>query len=132
MPSPNGGDGRRRDCPGSRALTTEKYRHARDLLLRHRTDYHRAVAEFTWPAFDGPFNWAIDWFDAFARGNDRTALWIVEEDGTENRYSFDEMVTRSDRLADLLAAAGATGCSSCSPTRSSSGSPCSRSPSSAP
>ncbi|EXG81814.1 AMP-binding protein [Cryptosporangium arvum] len=85
---------------------TETYRHARDLLLRHRTDYHRAVAEFTWPTFDGPFNWAIDWFDAYARGNDRTALWIVEEDGTENRYSFDDMVTRSDRLADLLAADG--------------------------
>ncbi|MFG1927036.1 AMP-binding protein [Cryptosporangium sp. NPDC048952] len=85
---------------------TETYRNARDLLLRHRTDYDRAVTEFTWPTFDGPFNWAIDWFDAYARGNDRTALWIVEEDGSENTYSFDEMVSRSDRLADLLAADG--------------------------
>ncbi|TQS46015.1 AMP-binding protein [Cryptosporangium phraense] len=85
---------------------TEIYREARDLLLRHRTDYDRAVAEFTWPTFPDGFNWAIDWFDAYARGNDRIALWIVEEDGSEAKYTFDEMVARSDRLADLLAADG--------------------------
>jgi acetyl-CoA synthetase len=85
---------------------TEIYRQARDLLLRHRADYERAVAEFTWPTFPDTFNWAIDWFDAYARGNDRTALWIVEEGGSEARYSFDTMASRSDQLADLLAADG--------------------------
>ena len=85
---------------------TERYRAARDLLLRHRTDYDAARAEFTWPTFDGPFCWAIDWFDAIARGNDTTALWIVETDGTETRRSYDEMATRSDRVADLLADSG--------------------------
>ncbi|MFI5956275.1 AMP-binding protein [Cryptosporangium sp. NPDC051539] len=85
---------------------TEIYREARDLLLRHRTDYDRAVAEFRWPTFPDGFNWAIDWFDAYARGNNRIALWIVEEDGSEAKYTFDDMVARSDRLADLLAADG--------------------------
>ncbi|MBB3082397.1 AMP-binding protein [Geodermatophilus sabuli] len=85
---------------------TETYLRARDLLLRHRTDHARAVAEFEWPAFPGPFTWAIDWFDARARGNPAPALWIVEEDGSEAVYSFDEMAARSDRLADLLAADG--------------------------
>ncbi|GAB2916321.1 AMP-binding protein [Rhodococcus aerolatus] len=89
---------------------TERYRAARDLLLRHRTDYDAARAEFTWPTFDGPFCWAIDWFDATARGNDATALWIVEEDDDADdpgtRYSFDAMARRSDQVADLLEAAG--------------------------
>lgn len=89
---------------------TERYRAARDLLLRHRTDYDAARAEFTWPTFDGPFCWAIDWFDAIARGNDRTALWIVEEDDDSadpgTRFSFDALARRSDQVADLLAAAG--------------------------
>ncbi|HEU5427031.1 MAG TPA: AMP-binding protein, partial [Actinocrinis sp.] len=52
------------------------------------------------------FNWAIDWFDAIARGVRRTALWIVEEDGSEARYSFDEIAHRSDQVAAHLAAHG--------------------------
>ena len=38
---------------------------SRDFLLEHRTDYDRAVREFTWPAVDH-FNWALDYFDAIA------------------------------------------------------------------
>jgi acetyl-CoA synthetase len=85
---------------------TDTYQRARDLLLRHRTDYARAVAEFEWPVFPDTFNWAIDWFDARARGNPAPALWIVEQDGSEAVYSFEEMADRSDRLADLLSAEG--------------------------
>ncbi|MBV8262081.1 MAG: AMP-dependent synthetase, partial [Paraburkholderia sp.] len=51
---------------------------ARDLLLRHRTDYARAYAEFAWPKLD-TFNWALDYFDVMARGNDNPALWIVDD-----------------------------------------------------
>src|SRR5690606_22227125 len=65
-----------------------------------------AVSEFVWPDFGDRFNWAIDWFDAIARGVERTALWIVEEDGSEARYSFDEMARRSDRVAAYLATQG--------------------------
>ncbi|WP_280382254.1 AMP-binding protein [Nocardia wallacei] len=85
---------------------TELYRAARDQLLTAATDYDGAQATFAWPRLEGRFNWAIDWFDVIARGNDRTALWIVEEDGREQRVSFDEMVGRSDRIATWLAELG--------------------------
>jgi acetyl-CoA synthetase len=86
--------------------TTERYRAARDLLQDLSQDYGKAVEEFTWPDFGPRFNWAIDWFDAIARGVDRTALWIVEEDGSQARFSFDEMARRSDQVAAHLAAHG--------------------------
>ena len=86
--------------------TTAAYRAARDLLQDLAKDYRKAVTEFVWPDFGDRFNWAVDWFDAVARGVDRTALWIVEEDGSEARYSFDEMARRSDQVAAHLAAHG--------------------------
>ncbi|MFF0493396.1 AMP-binding protein [Nocardia sp. NPDC004068] len=85
---------------------TERYRAARDQLLTHATDYEAAVREFAWPDLRGRFNWAVDWFDVIARGNERTALWIVEEDGREQRISFDAMARRSDRVATWLAGLG--------------------------
>ena len=59
---------------------TDRFRAARDLLVDLREDYDRAVAEFTFPDVGDRWNWAIDWFDAIARGNDRPALTIVEQD----------------------------------------------------
>lgn len=50
---------------------------ARDFLLRHRADYDRAYGEFAWPQL-GEFNWALDYFDVMAQGNDNPALWIVD------------------------------------------------------
>jgi acetyl-CoA synthetase len=85
---------------------TEVYRQARDRLVDLATDYDTAVRTFHWPRLTGAFNWAVDWFDVIARGNDRTALWIVEEDGSELRVSFDEMARRSDRVATWLAGLG--------------------------
>lgn len=81
--------------------STETYRAARDQLLTPE-----GTARFVWPALGETFNWAIDWFDAIARGNARTALWIVEEDGQEARYSFDELARRSDQVAHWLAGQG--------------------------
>ncbi|MEU7384854.1 AMP-binding protein [Streptomyces sp. NPDC042207] len=80
---------------------TELFRRARDFLLEHREDYATAYAGFEWPR-PTHFNWALDWFDAVAEGNDRTALHIVEEDGTETRLSFAEMSERSSRAANWL------------------------------
>ncbi|MET9825589.1 AMP-binding protein [Streptomyces sp. NPDC006349] len=80
---------------------TELFRSARDFLLEHREDYTAAYEGFTWPRPDH-FNWALDWFDVIADGNERTALHIVEEDGTEVRVSFAEMSARSDRVANRL------------------------------
>ncbi|WP_040792640.1 AMP-binding protein [Nocardia paucivorans] len=85
---------------------TAAYRASRDQLLALRGDHPRAVAEFRWPDLGERFNWAVDWFDAIARDNDRPALVIVEEDGSACRRSFAEMATASDRLAAWLSARG--------------------------
>ncbi|WP_433256689.1 AMP-binding protein [Streptosporangium sp. CA-135522] len=85
---------------------TEIYREARDLLLGLSGDHDGAVGRFAWPLLRGTFNWAHDWFDVIARGNGRTALWLVEEDGSEARYSFDEIAGRSDQVAAWLAGQG--------------------------
>lgn len=78
---------------------------ARDLLLSHREDYDTAYRTFEWPKLDR-FNWALDYFDAMARGNDTLALWIVETDGAEHRVTFAEMAERSDRAANFLRGVG--------------------------
>ena len=85
---------------------TDSYRSARDLLIRLREEPDRAHAEFRWPDLGDRFNWAIDWFDAVARGNSKPALVIVEEDGRSTERSFDEMAIRSDQVAAWLAAQG--------------------------
>ncbi|MGV0738424.1 AMP-binding protein [Mycobacterium syngnathidarum] len=88
------------------ASNTDRYRGARDQLVATIADYDRAVDEFAWPQISGTFNWAVDWFDAIARGNDRTALWIVEEDGSERQVTFAEMAQRSGRVAAWLQGLG--------------------------
>ncbi|MFD5007510.1 AMP-binding protein [Streptomyces mutabilis] len=80
---------------------TELFRSARDFLLEHREDYTAAYEGFRWPRPEH-FNWALDWFDAIAEGNERTALHIVEEDGSQVRVSFAEMSARSNRVANRL------------------------------
>jgi acetyl-CoA synthetase len=80
----------------------EALRAARDQLLAARADHDRAVADFSWPDVGERFNWANDWFDVFARGNDAVGLVVVEEDGSSASYSFTELVDASDRLAAWL------------------------------
>ncbi|MET7300718.1 AMP-binding protein [Embleya sp. NPDC005575] len=84
---------------------TEAFRAARDFLIEHREDQPTACRDFPRPE-PAEFNWALDWFDVIARGNDTTALWIVAEDGTDTRLSFDELARRSDRVAGWLRARG--------------------------
>jgi acetyl-CoA synthetase len=86
------------------------FQEARSFLLRHRTEYDKAVADFRWPDAVA-FNWALDWFDAELAGNaesmDRPALWIVDAaSGSEARLSFAEMSRRSNRVANFLRAQG--------------------------
>lgn len=88
------------------ATNTDLYRDARDHLVDVIGDYEKAVATFEWPQITGSFNWAIDWFDVIAAGNDRTALWIVEQDGSERKVSFAEMAQNSDRVATWLRGLG--------------------------
>ena len=84
------------------------FRVARDYLQTHREDYEAAYRDFAWPSLD-EFNWAIDWFDAVAHDPDnaeRFALWIVEEDGTESRWTYPEMSARSNQVANWLRGLG--------------------------
>ncbi|MFE7098242.1 AMP-binding protein [Streptomyces erythrochromogenes] len=94
-------------------MTTESARNsaaaqflaARDFLLERRGDYEAAHAGFTWPRPDR-FNWALDWFDRIAAGNDADALRIVEEDGCSEALSFAQLSARSDATANWLRARG--------------------------
>ncbi|MFL6718514.1 MAG: AMP-binding protein, partial [Burkholderiaceae bacterium] len=78
---------------------------ARDFLQRHRTDYDTAFRDFRAPVLDR-FNWALDFFDRQARDNHAPALWVVEEDGSEQKISHAEMAGRSSRMANYLRGLG--------------------------
>ncbi|MFJ9558163.1 AMP-binding protein [Nocardiopsis sp. NPDC101807] len=96
----------------SREMAAEgaaEFRAARDLLLSHRTDQEAAHREFTWPRPD-VFNWALDYFDEVAeRRPDRTALWIVEDDGSEAKYTYRHLSERSNQVANWLLGQGVRG-----------------------
>lgn len=82
------------------------FRDARAFLLKNRTDYDKAVAEFRWPD-EKQFNWALDWFDAGLakepESRDRTALWIVDAaTSTETKLSFAVLSRRSNQTANFL------------------------------
>jgi acetyl-CoA synthetase len=86
------------------------FKEARAFLLKHRTDYDKAVADFRWPD-PAPFNWALDWFDAELATNadskSRTALWIVDAGSNrETKLSFETLSRRSNQVANFLRAKG--------------------------
>src|SRR6185437_4812270 len=85
------------------------FQEARAFLLKYRTDYDRAVADFLWPDAV-PFNWALDWFDAeLARdpqSRDRSALWIVDTGNRETKLSCATLSRRSNQVANFLRAQG--------------------------
>jgi acetyl-CoA synthetase len=86
------------------------FQEARAFLLKYRTDYDKAVADFRWPDAV-PFNWALDWFDAELardpRSKDRPALWIVDAAANrEIKPTFAELSRRSNRVANFLRAQG--------------------------
>lgn len=91
-------------------LKAQSFKQARDFLLKHRTDYQTAKAEFVWPDAV-PFNWALDWFDAELATNpqsrDQTALWIVDTVAkTETKFSFADLSLRSSQAANYLRGLG--------------------------
>jgi acetyl-CoA synthetase len=83
----------------------DTFRRARDLLLELRDDHAAAVEQFRWPGLTH-FNWALDHFDAMAAGNDALALWIVNADGSEQKFSFAQLSARSSQVANFLRAQG--------------------------
>lgn len=74
---------------------------AREFLLTHREDYETTYRDFRWPQLDR-FNWALDYFETFARDNHKPALWIVDENAPELKLSFAEMSARSNQVANFL------------------------------
>jgi acetyl-CoA synthetase len=84
-------------------MATEELRKVRDFLVEHRLDYQTAYGGFRWPEFD-EFNFALDWFDRIK--GDQPALWIVEDDGAEAKWTFEEMSARSNQVANWFADQG--------------------------
>ena len=78
---------------------------ARDFLFRERENYDTAYRDFRWPKLDR-FNWALDYFDAMAAGNQRPAVWQVDEGGDETKISFAEMSRRSNQVANHFRSLG--------------------------
>src|SRR5439155_4927163 len=82
-----------------------EFLNARNFLLAHRSDYDASLRGFSWPRMD-QFNWALDYFDVMAAGNEDLALFIVEEDGAETKRTFAELSRRSNQVANFLRALG--------------------------
>lgn len=78
-----------------------EFERARDFLILHRADYSYAYEHFQWPQLDD-FNWALDYFDPMAEGNKNTALLLVQADGTQEKYTFEELSERSNRVANFF------------------------------
>jgi acetyl-CoA synthetase len=78
---------------------------ARDFLQANYNDYVNARAGFSWPRLER-FNWALDYFDSFAKGNSKPALWVVDEGGAESKISYAQMSERSSRIANFLRSQG--------------------------
>ena len=85
--------------------SSQAFLQARDQLLSLRGNPAAASAQFHWPQLTD-FNWALDHFDAMARDNHATALWIVDADGTEERFSFEQLAQRSNQVANFLRTQG--------------------------
>jgi acetyl-CoA synthetase len=84
---------------------TQRFVQARDFLQRHRSDYDTAYRDYQPPQLD-TFNWALDFFDEQARNNHAPALWVLAEDGSEQKISFADMSSRSDQVAQYLRECG--------------------------
>ncbi|MEO6033383.1 MAG: AMP-binding protein, partial [Burkholderiaceae bacterium] len=78
---------------------------ARDFLLTHRDDHAKAYRDFAWPELT-EFNWALDYFDVIAQDNANPALWILDEDGSEEKLSFADLSKSSNRVANWLRSLG--------------------------
>jgi len=85
--------------------STDAFLAARNFLIDHREDLDAAHTGFRWPQLD-TFNWALDYFDVYAKDNDQAALWVVDEDGSESKVSYREMAERSNRVANFMRGLG--------------------------
>ncbi len=80
---------------------------AREFLLTHREDYETAYRDFRWPQLN-KFNWALDYFDTLARDNNKSALWIVDEQRPRGEAELRRDITALQPGCELLAPAGSS------------------------
>ena len=76
--------------------------------LRNRylePDAARAPRALSWPDAT-PFNWARDYFDRIAQGNDLPALRLIDDHGFDRSVSFADLSRRSNQVANFLAGHG--------------------------
>ena len=84
---------------------TQVFLEARDQLLRCRDDLSEALRAFRWPVLT-EFNWARDYFDVIASGNEAAALRVVDDAGGDETLSFARLAHRSVQVAAFLHGAG--------------------------
>ena len=82
----------------------EKFLKVRDTLLNAQS-YDQAMKDFAWPHLT-KFNWAFDYFDQMAKGNQNKALIYTDTKGNERIVSFDQLYKRSNQVANFLTDAG--------------------------
>jgi len=106
LPDPQSDDGQI-DGATPDVVAGAVFRDTRDFLLARAEDYDTAYRDFRWPELE-TFNWAVDWFDGVlaVERPDQPALWIVEEDGAEGRWTFAELSARSAQVAAWLRSEG--------------------------
>jgi acetyl-CoA synthetase len=80
-------------------VTEHPFVAAREFLLANREDYDVAREKFTWPALEH-FNWALECFDTLP--SERVGLWLVNPDGSEEKYTFGELRQQSNQVANYL------------------------------
>ncbi len=85
--------------------SADSFLQARDFLAAKREDYEGAYRGFAWPQLDH-FNWALEYFDRYAQGNTRPALWVVNDGGGEEKLTFADLSERSNRVATFLQGKG--------------------------
>jgi acetyl-CoA synthetase len=80
---------------------------AREFLFKHRSDYASAMAGFAWPKLQH-FNFALDHFDTLAQGpqGETLALWIIGDDGSEQKMTYKRLAERSNQVANWLEVLG--------------------------
>lgn len=77
----------------------------RDRLLAGGPEPTDAPYALSWP-LNQPFNWALDYFDRIAAGNDRPALRVVDDSGGDRVLNFASLSQRSNQVAQFLRALG--------------------------
>lgn len=70
-------------------------------MLTRQTTYAELVAGFSWHV-PPRFNIGVDTCDKWADGSGRLALIYEKNDGTQARYTFDDIKARSNQLANSL------------------------------